>query len=599
VPLVSVTLPRYWPWLAAIVLIVAAGLTFNLDGYPLLDPDEGRNAEVMREMASTNDFVLPHLNGLPYVDKPALYFVAGGLAMKVMGPHALAARLPSLLFTIATLIVVAWFARRLFGPNATWPATVATAATPFTLAYSRTVIFDSALTLWTVVAVAGFYLAVERGTDTKEEGGGWRALSWAALGLGVLTKGPIALALPLTVAVPYAVWRRRGRALVDPIAVLLFVAIVLPWVFAVSREVPGFLHHALVTETARRLTTTELGRTGPAWYFLVILPAATLPWSIVTLAGGWPLRRTPGPVDHRIVLLLLWISVPLLFFSLSQSKRPQYILPLVPAVGLLVGALWAGAHGKMPGVKPAALGLALLGAFLVLVRGNIADWVPASPDVAAEIPATAMALGVALLVASVGAWWGAARRWVALVALSLPVAAVPFSSVGLMRAIGHERSTEQLARVITASAGRNMQVVGVRAFPPSLPFYLGRTITLSTADGSELTSNYLVHDIDRWRAVPGSSLRDPDWWREAVVTCPRPMVFIAKTDDTETSSFLAEALPLIAATRKYSAYGPCGHGLLATASSGPRTPDTAATGAGAGRHASSVPRHLDRRRGTQ
>jgi 4-amino-4-deoxy-L-arabinose transferase-like glycosyltransferase len=563
VPLASVTLPRHWPWLAATVLIVAAGLTFNLAGYPLLDPDEGRNAEVMREMASTNDYVLPHLNGLPYIDKPALYFVVGGLVMEVLGPKPLAARLPSLLFTIATLIVVAWFARRLFGPEAVGPAVVATAATPFTLAYSRTVIFDSALTFWTVVAVAGFFLAVEPGTDTKEERGGWRALSWAALGLGVLTKGPIALALPLMVAVPYALWRRRVRALLDPIAVLLFVAIVLPWVFAVSREVPGFLHHALVTETVRRLTTTELGRTGPGWYFLVILPAATLPWSIVTIAGGWARRRPAGPVDPRILLLLLWIAVPLVFFSLSQSKRPQYILPLVPAVGLLVGALWTHAHGKMPGVRPAAFGLALLGAFLVLARGNIADWVPARPDVAAQIPATAVALGAALLVASVGAWWGAAHRWVALMALSLPVAAVPFSSVGLMRAIGHERSTEELARMISASAGRATQVVGVSAFPASLPFYLDRTITLSTADGSELTSNYLVRGIDRWRAVPGSTLRDPDWWRDAVVTCPRPTVFVAKTDDAEASSFLAEALPLIAATRMYSAYGPCGHGLLA------------------------------------
>jgi hypothetical protein len=232
-------------------------------------------------------------------------------------------------------------------------------------------------------------------------------------------------------------------------------------------------------------------------------------------------------------------------------------------VGLLVGALWTQARRRLPGVRPAAICLALLGTFLVVARGRVAGWVLASPGVAAEIPATAVALGVALLVASVGAWWGAAHRWVALMALSLPVAAVPFSSVGLMRAIGNERSTEELARIITASAGRNTQVVGVGAFPPSLPFYLGRTITLSTADGSELTSNYLVRGIDRWRAVPGSTLRDPDWWREAAVTCPRPTVFVAKTDDTEASSFLAEALPLIAATRKYSAYGPCGHGLLA------------------------------------
>jgi len=543
------------------------GLVYNLDGYPLLDPDEGRNAEVSREMAVTNDYVLPHLNGLPYVDKPALYFAAGGLAMEALGPTVLAARLPSLAFTVASLLVVGLFAHRLLGPEAAWTATVATAATPFTLAYSRTVIFDSALMLWVVLAVVGCYLAVE---ENSSRAPWYRAVAWTALGLGVLTKGPIALALPFMIVLPYAIWQRRARALADPISILLFVAIVLPWVFAISREVPGFLEYVFMTETADRLTTTALKRTGPFWYFLVILPAAALPWSIVLISGGlerWRSRRERSgiEVDRRLVFLLSWIVVPLVFFTLSQSKRPQYVLPLVPAIGLLVSALWTDVRGRLPGVRAAALGLALLGVFFLLAQTRISGWVPASTEVALAIPMTATVLGVSCCAAAVLAWGGAAHRGAVLFALSLPVATIPFASADLMRAIGHDRSAQDLADAIRNDGGDLAEIVGVQALPLSLPFYAERTITLSTADGSELTSNYLIQDIDAWRNAPGTTLRDADWWREAVTSCTKSRVFVARTDDVASMAFLEGVLPLMVATRKYAVYGPCGGGRLATA----------------------------------
>jgi 4-amino-4-deoxy-L-arabinose transferase-like glycosyltransferase len=555
---------RHWLWFAATVLVVAAGLVYNFDGYPLLDPDEGRNAEVAREMAVTNDYVLPHLNGLPYVDKPALYFAVGGLAMEVLGPTAFAARLPSLVFTVATLLVIALFARRIFGREGAWTAAVVTAATPFTLAYSRTVIFDSALTLWVVLAVVGFYMAVE---DNGDRAPWFRALAWAALGLGVLTKGPIALGLPLMVALPYAIWRRRTKALADPISILLFVAVVLPWVFAMSREVPRFLEYVLLTETAGRLTTTALERTGPVWYFLAILPAAALPWSIVLIAGGWQKwrsrGRTVGRADGRLILLLMWVVIPLVFFTLSQSKRPQYVLPLVPAMGLLVSALWTDVRDRLPGVRAAALGLALLGIFFLLTRSRISGWVPASSEVAGAIPLTATVLGVSCCVAAVAAWGGAAHRGATLLALSLPVATIPFASAGLMSAIGLDRSAEDLATAIRDAAGDGAEIVGVQAFPLSLPFYAERTITLSTADASELTSNYLIRHIQAWRDAPGTTLRDADWWREAVTDCTTSRVFVVSRDDTPSMAFLAGTVPLIISTRKYAVYGPCGGGRLA------------------------------------
>ncbi len=558
---------REWPWIIATIIVILGLLLVNLDGYALLDPDEGRNAEVMREMAATNDYVLPHLNGLPYVDKPALYFAVGALGMEILGPTVCAARLPSLLFTVATFFVVGLFAVRLYGRHAAWVAIVATAATPFMLAYSRTVIFDSALTFWVVVSVMGFYEAVD---GIRDEANGdraiwWRAVAWGAMGLGVLTKGPIALALPLMIVLPFAAWRRRLRATIDGTAVLLFLALVLPWVFAVSREVPDFLQHVVVTETARRLTTTELGRTGPLWYFFAVLPAAALPWSVVAVAGWISTRSSRTQLDARTVFLWIWIAVPVIFFTISQSKRPQYVLPLMPAVALLVSSLWTDARDRLPGVRAAALVLCFLGAFLLVTRNTIATWVPASPDVASAIPGTAMALGLTCLIAGAAAWVGAKHRGIALLALSLPVAAIPFASTRLMAAIGRDRSAEQLALAIDATRDTPVTVVGVRTFPLSLPFYLQRTITLATANGAELTSNYLARDIDRWKRVPETTLRDEDWWKDAATTCSRPTVFVVRGTDRVSRAFLAGRLPLLIETHKHAAYGPCDVELLAAA----------------------------------
>jgi 4-amino-4-deoxy-L-arabinose transferase-like glycosyltransferase len=582
------TTSRRLPWLAAAAAIVTAGFLYQIDGYALLDPDEGRNAAVAREMAASNDYVLPRLNGLPYLDKPVLFFAAEALAMEVGGPTALAARLVPLGFTVAALIVVAWFAGVLFGPGTRAVAALATATTPFVLAYSRTVIFDSAVMLWVTLALLGGYRAIEsradrspaaRSADDTDRAGAasvwWAALAWAAMALGVLTKGPVALALPLMVVVPYGIWRRAARALFDPVAVLLFLAIVLPWIAAVSSEVPGFLEYALVTETARRLTTTELERTGPLWYFLAILPAAAMPWSAVLVGGLWSQRHRTGPrLDPRAVFIAAWVLVPLLFFTLSQSKRPQYILPLIPAVGLGVAGLWRPVAARLAGVRMAAVVVGMIGAFLVATRNLIASWIPAAqPAVAAAIPQTAVMLGAICVAAGVGAWLAGWRSWPALLLLALPVSSIPVVSLELMRAIGEDRSTRSLATAIDGAIGPNGRVVGVGAFPPSLPFYLRRTITLSTSEGTELTSNFVIRHLERMRAWPGSPLRDAAWWREAVSECDQPTAFIARTGDSHATTVLEAQLPLLAVTRKFAAYGPCGRGLLArrtTAGSIPR-----------------------------
>ena len=139
--------------LPLLLLAAALALGWNLADYRLLDPDEGRNAEVAREMAGTHDYLVPHVDGLPYLDKPIVYFAASAALMTLLGPTETAARLPAYLATLATIALLVAFARRRWGPEAGWLAGLAFATMPLTLAYAHTAIFDGTLTLCTTAAI--------------------------------------------------------------------------------------------------------------------------------------------------------------------------------------------------------------------------------------------------------------------------------------------------------------------------------------------------------------------------------------------------------------------------------------------------------------
>jgi 4-amino-4-deoxy-L-arabinose transferase-like glycosyltransferase len=546
------------------VALALGALAWGIGAYPLLEPDEGRNAEVMRELVVGGPRWLPRLNGLPYVDKPILYYAVGGASLAAFGTTETAARLPSLLFTLATLALVGWFAWRTIGRGAAAPAIAVAAATPFTLAYGRTVILDSTVAFWMTGAIVAFYEAIERPPGDHRVVW-WAVGGWVAIALGILTKGPVALAVPLIVMVPYAAWRRRLSTVLDPIGMLATLAIVLPWLFAVTRDVPDFLRYVLFVETADRVFTNALGRSEPWWYFLPILVGAALPWSIAALgtvpAGVRALRdRRREPL---FVLLALWIVVPLIFFSLSRSKRPQYVLPLIPPIALLLTAWWQRPAAKRMGARLAGGTLVVFGTALLLLATRIPGWVPGTAAVTAAIPGTARWLGGAAVAGGVVAWLLARRDSWALPALVLPVSAIPLVALPLMGAIGASRSSKGVADAVRPLLTAQTEVVAVETYPLSLPFYLQRTLTLATRDGSELTSNYVARRYDRLRRLPGSPLRPVDWWVEALVMCEWPRLFVLPVGRRDLRARAASSLPLRAENRKIAIYGPCGPGSLA------------------------------------
>jgi 4-amino-4-deoxy-L-arabinose transferase-like glycosyltransferase len=546
------------------VLLLAAvlALGFDLGGYPLLDPDEGRNAEVAREMAQSNDYVLPHLDGLPYLDKPIVYFAAAAAVMELLGPTETAARLPAYLFTLATLVVVIVFVKRRWGPrpDPAWLAAIALATMPLVLGYARTTIFDSALTFATTLAILAFW-------DERP------VLAWAAIGLGAITKGPLAILIALATVIPYALLIGRPLRRLFPLAGLgVFALVALPWFLAISARIPEFPHYVFVRETFERVTTTRFHRTAPFWYYLPIVPVAAFPWIVPVLARwkswrwAWLARRV-NPHAQDAMLLACWVLGPLLFFTLNRSKLPQYVLPLMPPLALAAARILTrdAGHELGGGLGTGRRVYAAIAALAGVALMSLTLWLPApislTPAERAAIPPTALALGIALLVSAAMVLLGgregvhAPRRALAVMGYALPVIVVPIVSGRLLDAVGDDRSARTLASVIQ-NAG-DADVLGVAAYPPSLPFYLRKPLPVATPTGRELTSNFIADYHERLRELANSPLKPADSWRPLVTECRTPLILVTRAGDRPVRAALDSLVPLLAVEGRFAAYGPC------------------------------------------
>jgi 4-amino-4-deoxy-L-arabinose transferase-like glycosyltransferase len=406
---------------------------------------------------------------------------------------------------------------------------------PLTIAFARTVIFDSALTFFCVAALICFYLAIEEGALR------WAIVAWVAMGLGMITKGPVTLLLVLFVALPYAFYRSRVvrasgapanapearttpiRALFPLLGIIAFAAIIAPWVWGVTRVVPEFLRYVLVTETVERMATKALKRTGPPWYFIPYLIGGALPWSLIALFNWKRVKR------RELLYLGLWILIPFVFFSLNQSKRPQYILPLLPALALIVARIWDEVRVRATAIVLAVFGALLLIAPLFFHRAKM------KPEVAGVADETAIALGIAFALGGIVAWLSK-RRELTLAALALPMIALPLLTQPLMLGVAERRSAHAFVTELRPHVTPQTELIGVEAFTGSMAFYLRRPIVVVTEDASELTSNYLIRRYAQFTSNPASPLKPLPYFERSLQTCCP--VYILRNNDAKRRALL-------------------------------------------------------------
>ncbi|HTS52267.1 MAG TPA: glycosyltransferase family 39 protein, partial [Burkholderiales bacterium] len=391
-----------------LVLALASLLIWfaNLNYRKLIKPDEGRYAEIAREMAVSGDWVTPRLNGIKYFEKPPLHYWAGAAAFTLFGQHEWTARLWSAL-TGALGVVLAWYGgQRLFGAPAGVYAAAVLGSSLMYVVVGHLNTLDMGLTLFLFAALCAFLLA-QRDQATARENAVWMHAAWAAMAGALLSKGLVGIVIPGATLVLYSLIQRDWRPwrrLHSFSGSLLFLAISAPWFALVSMRNPEFAWFFFVHEHFLRYTTTIHQRVEPWHYFLPLLIAGLLPWTIVTADAVWrSWKPQPGGEFQVRRFLLIWCGFVFLFFSASGSKLPPYILPLFPAAALLTG--W-----RLTSIRGATLGRQLVPYTFLGAGALIAlPFINSSGDTPAELiqqfkPWIAAAALVTVAAAAYAAW---------------------------------------------------------------------------------------------------------------------------------------------------------------------------------------------------
>jgi len=322
------------------LILFAAAVAFPFFGsFGLLEPDEGRFAQVGREMMTTGDFLVPRLNGIEQFYKPPLVYWINAVGYRILGISEWTARLPSALAFFGTIWLTGWMGWRLGGRRTGWLAAFMLASMLEPYALGRQITLDTTLTFW-VTAAMTCLVRVATGDQAKKSG----FLFFLCMGLGFLAKGPMAWVVPMSAALAWTVaLRRHGQRLGLPWAKGLFLmaGVSISWFLAVCWKYPELWKYFLGYELVERFASTTHGRSKPFWFFLPILAVGTVPWT-----GFLPglAMATWRKIRNRSLSPAQWalgaaVVVPFIVVSCSGSKLLTYILPIYPSLALAL-AFW-------------------------------------------------------------------------------------------------------------------------------------------------------------------------------------------------------------------------------------------------------------------
>jgi 4-amino-4-deoxy-L-arabinose transferase-like glycosyltransferase len=473
----------------------------NLGTPSLWDVDEGNNSEAAYEMRESESLIVPTFDYQMRVDKPALLYWLQVAAYRVVGVNELAARLPSALAALAAILLTYELGRRTFGPIAGLLGGIILASAALFCASSHFANPDALLDTFTLLALFVFWRAYRADRPLPF------ALAGAISGLGMLTKGPVGLVLPVTVAIVFLGWQRELRRLLDVRfgwGVLTFLLVAAPWYTWVGVETKGqWLAGFFVKHNVERALAPMENHDGWFIYYAVVLLVGFAPWSAFFVPGTWDATaRVPGSEDRlersAVRFLLCWIAVYVAFFTMARTKLPNYILPIYPAVALLTArsldrwrrALAAPPRWMMP---TSLISIALIGPAaaigLLIASGTIPAGVPAHR----QLPALASLawIGGVPVVSAAAAWFvlkrGSRQGAVAVIASGSVLFTTILAAAGPV-AVDRYKAPRALCAALPADQEkRELRIGAYDYFQPSLVFYCRREVS-RIANEAELRS---------------------------------------------------------------------------------------------------------------
>jgi len=315
---------------------------------PVIIPDESRYAEIPREMLMSGDWIVPHLNGLRYFEKPVMGYWLNAISIMSFGANAFAIRFPSAIAAAVSALMVFFLLRR-FSKNDNAGILAAAVFLTFleVFAVHTFSVLDGILSMFLTVAIVLFYFGYMSERFIKRSC--YLALSGAFCGMAFLTKGFLAFVVPVVVIVPFLIWEKRWKDIVTIpwIPVVTAIAVVTPWALMIASKEGDFWHYFIWTEHIKRFMSDSAQHPEAFWFFLPVVMAGALPWSALLPAAISGLDK-PSFSSPLIRFVVCWFVAPLVFFSASRGKLPTYILPCFPPLAALiaVGLLNYGKRGR-------------------------------------------------------------------------------------------------------------------------------------------------------------------------------------------------------------------------------------------------------------
>ncbi len=380
-------------------------------------PDETRYAEISREMLQRGDWIVPHLLGIRYFEKPIAGYWFNNISQWIFGDTNFAVRFGSIFSTALSAILIYWLATLLWRNRATsLLATLIYLSMLLVFGIGTYAVLDPMISLWLTASMVCFYLTLRAETSTQKAGA--YLLLGLACGMGFMTKGFLALAIPVISVLPIVIQQKRVKELLifGPIAIVSAVLLSLPWALAIAQREPDFWHYFFWIEHIQRFAEKDAQHKAPFWYYLPILCLGVLPWLGLlpgALLKGWR-ERVARP---ELFFLLSWVLMPLLFFSVAKGKLPTYILPCMAPLSLLMAAYATDCANnlrmralKINGVINFLFGLACALAVLVIDVGLVSGLVAYGPQEHQKVVLATVAFAGWGLVGLI-TWRNDARHW--------------------------------------------------------------------------------------------------------------------------------------------------------------------------------------------
>lgn len=466
--------------LIIIITLIFAVIYFTpLAGHQLLEPDEGRYAEIPREMLESGDFITPRLNYVKYFEKPVMLYWLNALSFKVFGENPFAARFPSALSALLGIAVTFLLGAFIFGKRTGAISAVITGTSLLYYAIGTINITDMLVAFFMTLTMAAFYVG-HIGGDRR-----WYLLSYAAMALGMLSKGLIAIVLPGAIVFWYVIFTRKWRVIVELLylpGILLFFAIAGPWFYLVCRDNPDFFGFFFIQEHFLRYLTKMHNRYEPFWFYFPLIPAAVMPWTafLFSLVSRKSILRSPDTprMKDANIFLSVWFAVVLLFFSASGSKLIPYIVPCIAPLAILMAAnatrmlsleRWSGSTLGW------SIAIGIIFSLAAFAYAYIGDELTPFEDIAITAGVSTGLLGGSLF-----AWHYTRKRDYEKAFISLCVGAIlfVFGLQAIYLPLDRTRSSWPVAREILAVQAPDEKIAVYGEILQGIPFYTKQRVML-------------------------------------------------------------------------------------------------------------------------